>query len=436
MARTCTNAALDTISGRRRLAPRSAPYWRSIRLGLRVGWRRQADDAAGVWLCRLALPGNDIRQKVLGGADDPPVRADAAGVLNYRQAVDAAQSWAAGLLGQAGGKAAGPSASMTVLAALRAYQAEKKTACQEDRASAAETLIRRHLPAPLAGTRCSELTEEVLKEWLRTRTDSARPDVSALSQGTRDKLRGIMGAALRAAGAPARAVQAGLNAAAAATGGQRADASARHTILDGAQLGRLHTALATLDADLALLARALDETGNRPVQLLGMTIADLDATHCLLHVPASAKGKPGSARRPAVSVPITPGLVRDLTTAALLDGKEQRLFTRPLKMQVPGTFAAWRDTGTRTPWTKNVWARPFQEAVLAADLPMDTTLYSLRHSRVVAMIQANVPLRIIASMTDTSTAMIEKHYSRWIARTADAVAQVRRVLGSTAGKAA
>jgi integrase len=179
---------------------------------------------------------------------------------------------------------------------------------------------------------------------------------------------------------------------------------------------------------LALLARALDETGNRPVQLLGLTLADLDAAHCLLHVPASAKGKPGSARRPAVSVPITPALARDLAAAAGADTQARRLFTRPLRVQTAGAFADWRDTGARTGWTKNVWSRPFREAVIAAGLPADTTLYSLRHSRIVAMIQANVPLRIIASVTDTSTAMIEKHYSRWIARTADAVAQVRRVL--------
>jgi hypothetical protein len=155
---------------------------------------------------------------------------------------------------------------------------------------------------------------------------------------------------------------------------------------------------------------------------------DLDVVHCLLHVPASAKGKPGSARRAGASVPITRGLVRDLATAAGTDGETpQRLFTRPLRTQTAGTFA-WRDTGARTGWTKNVWARPFRDAVLAAGLPADTTMYSLRHSRIVAMIQANIPLRIIASMCDTSTAMIETHYSRWIARTDSAVEQVRRAL--------
>jgi len=70
MARTRGNAALDTITSRRRLARCAAPHWRSVRLGLRIGWRCPPGAAAGTWLSRIALPGNDIRQKVLGGADD------------------------------------------------------------------------------------------------------------------------------------------------------------------------------------------------------------------------------------------------------------------------------------------------------------------------------------------------------------------------------
>jgi len=55
--------------------------------------------------------------------------------------------------------------------------------------------------------------------------------VEPLSQGTRDKLRGVMGAALRAAGTPDEAIKGGLNAAAAAPkGGQRSEASTKRVI--------------------------------------------------------------------------------------------------------------------------------------------------------------------------------------------------------------
>jgi hypothetical protein len=264
VARTCSNAPLDTITGRRRLPPRLAPYWRSVRLGLRIGWRFRAGDAAGVWLCRLALPGNDIRQKVLAGADDHPVRADGVRVLTYAQAVDAAQAWAGAEHG-ATATGARREKDHTVGEALRLYRAAKLGAGQRDRASAVETLIKRHLPGELAGTRCSELTAQVLKDWLRARTASARTDVPVLSQGTRDKLRGVLGAALRAGGAPEIAIAGGLNAASAGVGGQRSEATARHVIMNAGEIARLHRALAAIDPDLALLARALDETGSRPV---------------------------------------------------------------------------------------------------------------------------------------------------------------------------
>jgi hypothetical protein len=133
MARTCKNDAVHTLTGRRGLAPGAAPYWRAVRMGLRVGWRRRPHEAAGVWLARLALPGNKILQKALGGADDPPVRADGVRVLNYAQAVDAAQKWAsretqrhsAAVSGRGQRRTPTPA---TVKAALEAYQDAR--ACQ------------------------------------------------------------------------------------------------------------------------------------------------------------------------------------------------------------------------------------------------------------------------------------------------------------------
>jgi hypothetical protein len=38
----------------------------------------------------------------------------------------------------------------------------------------------------------------------------------------------------------------------------------------------------------------------------------------------------------------------------------------------------------------------------------------LRHSSIVRMLVQNIPIRIAASLHNTSTSMIEKHYSRYI----------------------
>ena len=37
--------------------------------------------------------------------------------------------------------------------------------------------------------------------------------------------------------------------------------------------------------------------------------------------------------------------------------------------------------------------------------------YSLRHSSIVRMLKAGLPVRVVAQVHDTSTAMIERHYS-------------------------
>jgi hypothetical protein len=41
-------------------------------------------------------------------------------------------------------------------------------------------------------------------------------------------------------------------------------------------------------------------------------------------------------------------------------------------------------------------------------------MYCLRHSSIVRMLLRNVPIRLVASLHNTSVAMIEKHYSRYI----------------------
>jgi hypothetical protein len=43
------------------------------------------------------------------------------------------------------------------------------------------------------------------------------------------------------------------------------------------------------------------------------------------------------------------------------------------------------------------------------------TISALRHSSIVRQLLANVPVRVVAALHDTSVAMIERTYSRYIA---------------------
>ena len=48
-------------------------------------------------------------------------------------------------------------------------------------------------------------------------------------------------------------------------------------------------------------------------------------------------------------------------------------------------------------------------------------MYALRHSSIVRQLLASVPVRVVAAGHDTSVAMIERNYSRYITDHADAL---------------
>ena len=53
----------------------------------------------------------------------------------------------------------------------------------------------------------------------------------------------------------------------------------------------------------------------------------------------------------------------------------------------------------------------------------DATMYALRHSSIVRMLKVNVPIRLVASLHNTSTKMIEKHYSKYITEHSDDISR-------------
>jgi hypothetical protein len=67
-------------------------------------------------------------------------------------------------------------------------------------------------------------------------------------------------------------------------------------------------------------------------------------------------------------------------------------------------------------------------------LPVQVTLYALRHSSIARQILRGVPIRVIAVNHDTSVAMIERNYSALLADHADEIARAGLIdLLSTGG---
>jgi integrase len=115
-------------------------------------------------------------------------------------------------------------------------------------------------------------------------------------------------------------------------------------------------------------------------------------------MPSSKKGR-GQKKVARQPVPITADLA-----ARLRKSVRDRPGTAPLLLKPSGE-----------PWKKSDQARPFRRAAERAGLdPEQVTMYALRHTYIVRQLLANVPIRVVAVNHDTSVAMIEKTYSKYI----------------------
>ncbi len=76
------------------------------------------------------------------------------------------------------------------------------------------------------------------------------------------------------------------------------------------------------------------------------------------------------------------------------------------------------------PWRKSDHLRAFRRVAVAVGLnPGEVTAYALRHSSIVRALLANVPIRVVATLHDTSVPMIERTYSKFISDHSDAIAR-------------
>jgi integrase len=170
------------------------------------------------------------------------------------------------------------------------------------------------------------------------------------------------------------------------------------------------------DRQLGLLIDTLAITGARPSQAVRLRVEDLH-DHPLrpkLMMPKSAKGggrNRGQKKHERYSVPITPALAVKLKEAA-----SGRADDAPLLVQSDGS-----------PWGNNPgqrYHRHVDKIVTAIGLePAVVTVYALRHSSIVRMLLQNVPIRLVASLHNTSVAMIEKTYSKYITEHSDDISR-------------
>ncbi|MEQ1771462.1 MAG: tyrosine-type recombinase/integrase [Devosia sp.] len=270
--------------------------------------------------------------------------------------------------------------------------------------------------AKLAAVALHKLTEADLRDWL-----AGLPDV--LKHATLDRLSGDLKAALNNAYAANRhrldprlpdIIKSGLRL---EHGEEEVDPVARENqILADVDVSRLLQAAREVDAelgwegDLFRLLLVLTSTGARFSQVARMRVADFQLKAGRLIVPVSRKGRGG--KNGSLTIPVGRDVLDELVVCTKGRDADAPLLERWRHAQAPGGVV-WHRTG-RGPWqAPSEMIRPWQEIRRRAGLP-NAIPYALRHTSIVRGIRANLPIRLVAALHDTSVGMIEAHYSRWI----------------------
>jgi integrase len=305
---------------------------------------------------------------------------------DYDQALKAAQAWLS-QMSAAGGSSVKRG---TVLDALNAYVAERKAQGRVAMAKEAEGRFKTTVKGdPLASVPLESLTKETFRQWRKR-----------LAKGSRTPR------TPRSVNRIVRAVVAGLNHAVkelshvgnpaaweleALPDDKDAGGEATAVFLDGA---RRKAIIGAAEPHAADFFQALEYTGARPKELAAALVGDFNGDTLKL---SHRKGRGSALRHRHV---------------ALL--KTHRDFFAKLARDRPASAPLLTEDGTQ-PWRRHKWARAFNAAVTAAEVPDEGSAYSFRHARISELLQINgVDPLTVAAQTGTSVAMIERTYLKFI----------------------
>ncbi|WP_247562900.1 site-specific integrase [Bradyrhizobium sp. 188] len=191
---------------------------------------------------------------------------------------------------------------------------------------------------------------------------------------------------------------------------------ARNVILPDDKVREFVGAAYDHDNKLGLLVDTLAITGARPSQAVRLRVEDFHdhPVRPKLMMPKSAKGggrNRSQKKLERYSVPITPALA-----ARLREAVRGRANDAALLLQSDGS-----------PWGHNPGQRYHRHVdnivtAIGRD-PAEVTIYALRHSSIVRMLLQNVPIRLVASLHNTSVTMIERTYSKYITEHSDDISR-------------
>jgi integrase len=381
MARRVRSSTLETRSARLKLPVSKQAIWITIGHGLGIGYRR--NQGPGSWSGRQADGKGGYQTFVVATADDYDT-ANGGTVMDYWQCLDAIRAIGLGKADDDGTKL------QSVADAVAAYRADLKARGGEE--ANAQRLLP-HLPTALSSKIVASLNSRELRHFRDGLLEKG------LKPGSVSRYCKSLAAALSLAAAHDPRVKnrdswrIGLAA--------LPDSSeSRNVILSDTEVRHVVRTAYEVSQSLGLFVELAAVTGARPSQLKRLVVADVQKARLMM--PSSKKGK-GRKRIEHRPVPIPEALA--LRLRGVSKGKSA---DAPLLVTDDGA-----------PWPKNHRTEA-REVVTRAGLdPDEVTIYALRHSSIVRQLLKGIPVRIVADAHDTSVAMIEKTYSKYISHHAD-----------------
>lgn len=442
MSKVIKDAPLTTKGARQSLGP--GTHWRNEG-GVHIGYRkvRKRGQIGGEWCWRLYRGEGRYWQDRLALADDF-LEANGRDVLSYdqarlriRDAIETRQEIEA--------QSMAPTRDvvlLTVADAVTVYVEMREKAARERRKRDARSRLSRYvtgikakkiMPHPIATVSLVKLTKVSLANWRADMTKRVAPaTVARLTNDLRAALNsayaihdGILPATFPAT------VKDGLKVKKRERGAGNAEVVARaDQILPIADVRRIVAAARQIDAegqwqgDLFRLVLLLAATGARFSQVAAMRVADVQFEQRRLMVPVSDKG---SETKQATHIPVA--VTQDVMDA-ILPVIAARASRDPLleRWRHKQTGHATWTRDRRGPWlSASELTRPWAKIRERCGLSTNIVAYALRHSSIVRGIQANLPVRHVAALHDTSAAMIERHYAAFIVSALDELAAATAV---------
>jgi len=431
MSKTLVDAPLTSRSSRKRLEP--GVYWRVVDADIHLGYRR--GKRVGAWLVRWR---NDkgYKQAALGTPDDEV----SVGTLDYHAAIRAARLHVEAVRTETKAFAEGP--IQTVASAVVDYIAERdardsRRVGRATRSDAARRLEKYVIgrpcvgncaaiqAAPLAAIPLHKLKDSDLILWRENLNSSLK---ATAVQRLLNDLKAALNRAAQRHKAKLPLAFSGIvkSALKARVSDEDEDVPlARESqILNDDQIRKILAACSKVDSennwdgDLFRLILVMAATGARFSQVARLRVGHVQYEMGRVMMPKSRKGRGGKGGE--IPVPAGEDVLAALRIVTTGRDKNDWLLERWRHEQQSGEIR-WRRV-SRGPWQlPGEIVRPWSLIRQQVNIP-EAIPYALRHSSIVRGIRANLPLRLVAAIHDTSVVMIERHYARYIADGLDEMA--------------